>query len=138
MDDRGRDHERRGKPVREGPRALRLPRADFGARRLKADSCGLGSGCEPLENVPVHLTHRASRLERLDADVRGAGVAVRLDALADRLLVAPRDEGIDQLVAAAVLRDLVFGKPVLLPHVVQLGHDVVLFFIEGSPAARAV
>ena len=62
--------------------------------------------------------------EHLDADVVGSGVAVGLDALADRGIVAPGDEGVDETVAAAV-GEIVVGEPDALPVVRVVGEAEV-------------
>src|SRR5690349_4290352 len=55
---------------------------------------------ERFEHAPVGQ-RKAVGMQRLDADVVGAGLVVRADARADRVLVAPRDDCVHEPVTAA-------------------------------------
>src|SRR5581483_7172291 len=60
--------------------------------------------CEPPQRLDVHL---AARGERLDADVVRARLEVVAHARDDRVLVAPRDDRVDEPVRAAAFEVLV-------------------------------
>src|SRR3954469_4903317 len=66
------------------------------------------TGCQQRQHLFVRPPG-AVGVDRLDADMVGAGVPVLLDALADRLLGAPGDIGVDEAVGAAA-RQIVAAK----------------------------
>ena len=101
------DPDRRGR-ARARRRALRAA-PGAGLRSDRSAPIELRSAPGPSRAQVVHA-ERVAVGEHLEADVVGAGVAVRLDASGDRLLVAPRDERVHEPVAAAV-EQIVGGEP---------------------------
>src|SRR5438270_9842247 len=83
------------------------------ARRNASRSAG---GRQQFENSVVDDLPRTLRIDRLDADMVGAGFPVLLDPCADCSLVAPRDHRIEKPLRAAP-REVVITEALAPPTV---------------------
>src|SRR5213078_5232236 len=88
-----------------GPSAVRLA-----IKQRRSGRCG----GEQIENPLVDGGARAARVDRLDADVVGAGIPEELEALADGAFISPGDVGIDEAVGPAA-GEVVVPEPEATP-----------------------
>src|SRR5207249_2949142 len=90
-------------PTTPGPRtSCSLPRLSVMRQRLAASRCQHG---QEVFSGPA----RAVGIDRLDADMIGAGVPMLLNPLADRRLASPGDIGVDETLRPAAGKILI-GK----------------------------